>query len=62
MCFSIAALHISLRLVGGERKGRVEVLYKGIWGTICDDSTHEGTAQIICRMLGFRYMYIYNVY
>ncbi|XP_067154689.1 macrophage receptor MARCO [Apteryx mantelli] len=42
-----------IRIAGGGRRGRVEILYEGIWGTICDDSwdTQDGT--VVCRMLGY---------
>ncbi|NWS30297.1 MARCO protein, partial [Polioptila caerulea] len=42
-----------VRLVGGERRGRVEIFHKGTWGTICDDGWTTREAGVICRMLGF---------
>ncbi|XP_015679618.2 macrophage receptor MARCO [Protobothrops mucrosquamatus] len=42
-----------LRLVGQDNRGRVEILHKGQWGTICDDLWDVNSGNVICRMLGF---------
>ncbi|CAG0895736.1 unnamed protein product [Darwinula stevensoni] len=35
-----------------EMSGRVEVRYRGIWGSICDDGFDDNDATVICKMLG----------
>uniref|UniRef100_A0A8D2Q455 Neurotrypsin n=1 Tax=Varanus komodoensis TaxID=61221 RepID=A0A8D2Q455_VARKO len=47
----------AIRLAGGKgsHEGRLEVLYKGQWGTICDDGWTELNTQVVCRQLGFKH-------
>ncbi|MEE6486240.1 hypothetical protein FKM82_014552 [Ascaphus truei] len=50
------APQIQLRLAGSGRvpnEGRLEVLYNGQWGTVCDDDFNLEVAHVVCKELGF---------
>ena len=45
----------AVRLVDGSsyNEGRVEILYNGVWGTICSDGWNLNNAIVTCRSMGF---------
>ncbi|KAJ3590885.1 hypothetical protein NHX12_008833 [Muraenolepis orangiensis] len=46
----------SVRLVSADGlmdRGRLEIFYRGVWGTVCDDLFNRKAAAVVCRQLGF---------
>ena len=44
-----------VRLTGSglEHEGRLEVLYNGVWGTVCADDFSDVDAAVFCNQLGY---------
>ena len=59
MCFVVIG-NTAVRLVGGSSyvEGRVEILYNGVWGTVCSDGWNFINAIVTCRSLGFFTFYV----
>ncbi|XP_072048550.1 scavenger receptor cysteine-rich domain-containing protein DMBT1-like [Amphiura filiformis] len=49
------AFSVQIRLLGGgynEHKGRVEVMFNNVWGSVCNNAWDNNDAMVVCRQLG----------
>jgi len=52
--FCIIFIGVEIKLVGGKKHyGRVQIVYDGVSGTICDYDWSKYDARVLCRQLGF---------
>ena len=53
------AHYVLVRLVGNANslEGRLEILYDGLWGTVCANGVTGATAKVVCYMLGHGYWF-----
>ncbi|KAK3586510.1 hypothetical protein CHS0354_033530 [Potamilus streckersoni] len=55
LCRDLANTDLRLTDGGFHNQGRLEIFYRGQWGTVCDDGWDDKDATVACRMLGFMY-------
>ena len=52
----------SIRLVGDSRHpytGRLEIMYHGLWMSVCGKLFQQETANVVCRQLGYTHVESY---
>ena len=63
MSMKTANYSVTVILVGSRNRlhGRLEVLYRGIWGRVsdCGDGFDDRDARVACYMLGFGSVYAF---
>ncbi|XP_067678781.1 deleted in malignant brain tumors 1 protein-like [Haliotis asinina] len=45
---------MTMKLTPGYKRGLLQVLHSGSWGTVCDDYFGEVEASVVCRALGYQ--------
>jgi len=58
-CVVLTAVIIRLVPSRNPFQGRLEILYRGIWGTVCNDYFDNRDARVACYMLGFGSVYAF---
>ena len=63
LCFTGDTPSSEVRLEDGpnDALGRVQVRRNGVWGEICDDRWGQEDAQVICRMLCYKYATLHTL-
>lgn len=56
-------VEVQVRLAGTALNyfGRLEVLYNGVWGSVCGDNWNKKNAEVVCKQLGYPYVHASGV-
>jgi deleted-in-malignant-brain-tumors protein 1 len=54
--YTLASSTEDIRLADGttSNEGRVEILIRGVWGTVCNSDWDMRDANVVCRMLNYK--------